>query len=151
MKITKSILIFFISGLISFNVVYAQSGNTGIKTNAKIDSLIYLHKEYNKKFQVIPGYRIQIFKESGNKALEEAQKTVEEFYNEFPDIPAYLSFQEPFYRIRAGNFKTRLDALGQLEQIKKEFKNAWVISEYIYFSDSVALENSFKPNITQDE
>ncbi len=151
MKILKTILTFIISGLISVNSINAQTAIPGVKTNPKTDSLIYLHKEYNKKFQVIPGYRIQIFKESGNKALEEAQKTVEDFYNDYPDIPAYLSFQEPFYRIRAGNFKTRLDALGQLEQIRKKFKNAWVISEYVYFSDSVAIINSFKPKTSQDE
>jgi len=40
--------------------------------DARIDTLLQLHELQNKKFPVIPGYRIQIYKESGNTALNNA-------------------------------------------------------------------------------
>jgi hypothetical protein len=86
------------------------------------------------------GYRIQIFKESGNQALDEAHEIMDEFSEEFPDIPTYLSFQEPYYRVRAGNFRTRLEALDNLEKIKKKFRNVWIISDYIYYSDTIGQQ-----------
>ncbi len=139
MKFKITVILFLI---VSFSAK-AQYNNSVIKADSVIDSLLLLHKEYNKRYPLIPGYRIQIFKESGNQALDEARIIMMEFDSIFPEIPTYLSFQEPYYRVRAGNFKTRLEALDYLEKIKrKKYRNVWIISDYVYYNDSIGQQNT---------
>jgi hypothetical protein len=134
------LMIVFIVSFVS--TAWAQSGDVIIKADPRVDSLLMLNIEHNKKYPFIQGYRIQIFKESGNAALDEANAMIEEFYENFPEIPAYLSFQEPYYRVRAGNFRTRLEALDNLEKIKRKYRNVWIITDNIYFSDTINHANT---------
>ncbi len=120
---------------------YAQQGSVVVKADPRVDSLIAMHVAHGRAYPLVEGYRIQIFKDSGNDALDEAHLVMDKFHEDFPEIAAYLSFQEPYYRVRVGDFKTRLDALGQLEKIKKKFRNVWVIKDYIYFSENQINQN----------
>ncbi len=98
--------------------------------DARIDTLLKLHVLQNKKFPVIPGYRIQIYKESGNTALAKAL-TIRDNFEKIFNVPAYITFNEPYYRVRVGNFRTRLDAIRFLEKIKRVYPLAWDIQDDI--------------------
>ncbi len=98
--------------------------------DARIDTLLQLHKLQNKKFPVIPGYRIQIYKESGNTALDKALEIRDEFEKKY-NLPAYITFNEPYYRVRVGDFRTRLEAIRFLEKIKRTYPLAWDIKDDI--------------------
>ena len=98
--------------------------------DARIDTLLQLHVLQNKKFPVIPGYRIQIYKESGNTALDKALEIRDAFEKRY-NVPAYITFNEPYYRVRVGDFRTRLDAIRFLEKIKRHYPLAWEIKDDI--------------------
>ncbi len=98
--------------------------------DARIDTLLQLHKLQNKKFPVIPGYRIQIYKESGNAALNNALTIRDKFEKRY-NVPAYITFNEPYYRVRVGDFRTRLDAIRFLGEIKRAYPLAWEIKDDI--------------------
>ncbi len=98
--------------------------------DARIDTLLHLQKLQNEKFPVVPGYRIQIYKESGNLALDKALAIRDAFEKQY-NIPAYITFNEPYYRVRVGDFRTRLDAIRALEKIKKKYPLAWEIKDDI--------------------
>jgi hypothetical protein len=98
--------------------------------DARIDTLIRIHILQNEKFPVIPGYRIQIYKESGNTALDKALEIRDAFEKKF-NVPAYITFNEPYYRVRVGDFRTRLDAIRFLEKIKRFYPLAWEIQDDI--------------------
>lgn len=101
--------------------------------NARIDSLLRLHVMQNTKFPTIPGYRIQIFKGSGNNALDEALVVRDKFVTRY-NVPAYITFNEPYYRVRVGDFRTRIDAIRFLQQIKGRYPLAWEIQDEIKFN-----------------
>ncbi len=101
--------------------------------DARIDSLLRLHVMQNKKFPTIMGYRIQIYKESGNVALDSALSLRDRFTARYPQIPAYISFDEPYYRLRVGDFRSRLEAIRFLEKIKRRYPLAWEIKDEIHF------------------
>ena len=113
----------------------AQEGVVMVKAEPKVDSLIMLHVTQNQTYPFVQGYRIQLFKDSGNDALDEAHEIMNKFSERFPGINAYLSFQEPYYRVRVGDYKTRLEALDQMETIKRKYRSVWIIKDYIHFSD----------------
>ena len=101
--------------------------------DARIDSLLQLHRMQNKKFPTMPGYRIQIYKESGNAALDSALSVRDHFEARYSDIPAYITFNEPYYRLRVGDFRTRLEAIRFLSKIKRRYPLAWEIKDEIHF------------------
>lgn len=101
--------------------------------NARIDSLLQLNVMQNRKFPTIPGYRIQIFKGAGNNALEEALVARDKFTAKY-NVPAYITFNEPYYRVRVGDFRTRIDAIRFLQRIKGHYPLAWEIQDEIKFN-----------------
>ncbi len=135
----KIFLILFFTAIVV--MAKAQQGNVVVKADPRVDSLVTMHVAHNQTYPFIEGYRIQLFKDSGNDALDAAHEIMDEFHESFPDIPAYLSFHEPYYRVRVGNFRTRLEALEQLEKIKRKYRNVWVIKDYIRFSDEPINQN----------
>jgi len=129
MKIIFLITVFLISNLILF----AQQMSSEYIGDSRIDSVIMLHKLQNKSFPYIKGYRIQIYKESGNAALDSAWSIKNKFESKHPNIPAYISFTEPYYRVRVGDFRTRLDAIRFLNTIKRKYPSSWDIQDKINF------------------
>jgi len=129
-------LIFFIA--VVFGNLFAQNNddyNSKVISNDKIDSLVQLHIEYNLRYPVFQGYRIQILKASGNEAIDMIEKSKTEFSEKYIDIPVYLTFDEPDYRVRVGDFRTRLEAEKFLKRINREYPGAWVIQDDINFPD----------------
>jgi hypothetical protein len=79
------------------------------------------------------GYRIQIFFDSGTESKKRAMDVRTVFQAQFPEITSYLSFQEPFYKVRVGDFRHRVEADGFLEKIKNEYPNGFTVKDKIYF------------------
>ncbi len=136
MKKLFCVIFVLLLGVQSFSQdTWAQEYTKGytIYQDPIIDSLLILHKKFNAMDSRTEGYRIQIFFESGNNSKMLAQKIQESFMELFPETSAYISFKEPFYRVRVGDYKTRLEADRFLVQIKREYPNAWVIRDKINF------------------
>lgn len=133
---SKSILAVIIFGLMFlwFQKISAQTTEQGTLTilaSPGIDSLVRLHTAYNEAFPIISGFRIQIFYESGNQALDDCEKVQEEFSSKYDNIKAYIIFAAPYYRVRVGDFRTRLEAEKFLQRISRKYPNAWVIKDEI--------------------
>ena len=120
---------------------YAQSsdGEVTIVQDPVIDTLLIRHVEMNKALledednHGINGFRIQIFEESGNKSSTHAREVMAAFSEKYPEIPAYLTWQAPNFKVRVGDFATRMQAEGLLQKIKKDYPIAWVIKDKIKF------------------
>jgi hypothetical protein len=87
----------------------------------------------NPDNKAIPGYRIQIFFDSGINSSDRARQARDEFLFLFPDIQAYVSWKAPNYRVRVGDFRSRLEAEKVLQSILIGYPNAWVIKDEINF------------------
>ncbi len=113
-----------------------QQGHLHLIQDPRIDSLLQLHRNLNKQLVerdegFLEGYRIQIFMESGNDAVERAELVIEEFNEDFPHLQAYLIYRQPYYRVRVGDFRSRLEAEGQLKRISRQYSQAFVIKDKI--------------------
>ncbi len=108
-------------------------GNSSVFADERIDSLLQLHIDHNSVFPVFQGYRIQVLMASGNDALDITEEAKAEFIEDYPDIPVYLTFGEPNYRVRVGDFRTRLEAEKFLQQINRKYPGAWVTQDNINF------------------
>lgn len=140
MKYSGFILAIFISFLLAD--AYGQSdgsGNVVIVQDASIDTILMTHQEVlqevlkNDDNYAIDGYRIQIFEESGNKSSTLAREVMAEFSEKYPDIGVYLTWKAPNFKVRVGDFNSRMEAEGFLNKIKKDYPIAWVIKDKIKF------------------
>jgi len=83
----------------------------------------------------INGYRIQILAVTGANSRSTAETERYSFASRYPDIPSYLSYAEPYFRIRVGNFNTRLEAYKTLLDIQLNYPNAYIVPEKISYSE----------------
>ncbi|PID93953.1 MAG: hypothetical protein CSA95_05680 [Bacteroidetes bacterium] len=110
-----------------------SNGYTVIDQDIKIDSLLERDQEWHKNNPLWDGFRIQLFFDAGNNSKHKAQEVIEGFISKFPEMPAYLSFREPYYRVRIGNFHTRFQALKMLSQVIKDYPQAFIVKESINY------------------
>jgi hypothetical protein len=108
-----------------------EKGHVQIIQDERVDLLVSKHVQINQNRNGIEGYRIQIFFDSGNNSKTKAQSIYEGFKAKYPDVKAYLSFKSPNYKVRVGDFRTRLDAQRFLNDIIDEYSNAWIIADMI--------------------
>jgi septal ring-binding cell division protein DamX len=43
------------------------------------------------------------------------------------ELPTYLKYKQPYYRVRAGNFASRAEAKKMLSRVQKEFSDATIV------------------------
>ncbi len=130
--------------LLCLHPIVAQTNGEGFLTVIQDDQVDTLLKAYrsvrmkimeNPDSKAIPGYRIQIFFDSGSNSSDRAKRVKDSFALLYPDIPAYVSWKAPNYRVRVGDWRTRLDAERALQHIMMDFPNAWVIKDEINFPE----------------
>lgn len=113
-----------------------QEGYLRIIQEPAIDSLLMRNQQIymqltEREQGYMDGYRIQIFMESGNDAIDHAEEVIENFHADYPDIEAYLTYRQPYYRVRIGDFRDRLEAEGFLRRISRNYGQAFVVREKI--------------------
>lgn len=113
-----------------------DNGQVEIFRDSKIDSIVKMHIAYNKAQEGMMGYRVQIFFDAGNNSLNKAEIEAMEYQTLFPSDTAYISFTEPYYKVRVGDFRSRLEAEGYMQKILSDYPNAFVIQDIIRFPDS---------------
>jgi hypothetical protein len=106
-----------------------------IRQDQRITDLLVRHAQINQKNHGLEGYRLEIFFGSGSKAREQAMHIRNEFYLSYPEMPAYLSFQTPNFKVRVGDFRNKSDALKTKELISLRFPNAFIVKDMIQFPE----------------
>jgi len=92
----------------------------------KINEVLEQKRVYNKENPTGIGYRIQLY--NGNETR--AYKIKNEFQVEFK-LKATLLYESPEWKVRVGNYKTRLEADRALLEISKKFNSAVVLETEI--------------------
>ena len=129
-KMKRILFIILFCGLSVF--LYGQ-GQVQYDKEPIIDTIEQAHQNAWKSIKGIDGYRIQLVASSTRK---NAQNVYNEFTTSFPDVSAYLSYMEPTFRVRVGNFKNRIDAYRFLMRIQYQFPGAFITKDKISFKDN---------------
>lgn len=105
---------------------YSQSGIRVIQS-PEIAALSERFKEENKKHPTIQGYRVQVF--LGERA--KASEIKAEFDKNHEDIEAEVTYLAPNFRVRAGAFRTQIEAEAFHQKIKSTYSNSYVVPDKI--------------------
>lgn len=127
----KKLLLIVILSVFAFGG-YAQSkGSLHVKQDSRVDRLMKRQRDVYAVSNTLNGFRVQIFMEIGNEAVDHAEVVKKEFTKSFPEIPIYLSYEQPYYRLRVGDFRNRIEAEKYLRLIKPQFSLAFVTADVI--------------------
>lgn len=74
------------------------------------------------------GYRVQFFSGSSRADAYNAQAR---FSHKYPDLRTYIVYMAPNFKVRAGDFRTRMEANKLLEELRPMFTGLFIISEKI--------------------
>jgi len=99
-----------------------------ITKDARVDELIKKQREINLQKQTIPGYRIQIY---FGVSRQRASELKAEFSGKHPEMNSYLSYQQPNFKVRVGDFRTRLEAQKFLKDIQGLYATSFIVLDDI--------------------
>ena len=108
-----------------------EKGTVSIHQNQDIDGAIERFKKYNYSSEGVEGYRIQIFSESGNEAKMKAEKALADYKNQFSSPSPYLTYQQPNFKVRCGDFRTKAEARKYIKIISSTFPSAFIVKDAI--------------------
>ena len=121
MDINKTLFIILIM-FISLNS-FTQEGTLVLVQDQKLTKLMELKKEVNSVDFTSGQYTVQFF----NGQYDKGTELVEELMSneKFKDV--YFSFETPYYKIRIGKFVSKIEAIKELQKIKKTFPSAFIL------------------------
>ena len=136
----KKIFILILLGTIILNVnAQKRRGTIQIVGDRKVTDLVNTHVEFNERVKTIPGFRIQIASETGSNSKAKAFSVKEKFLQEYPEISAYLVFDEPNFKVKVGDFITKLDAFVFMQKIKSQYP-CTIIKDNVYINPLEIME-----------
>lgn len=110
-------------------------GEILIFQDLRIAELVSNHIEQNKRSGGVSGYRIRIYSNLGNTARDGSQSAKARFYGLFPEIPIYLEYDSPYYKVYVGDFRTKIDALNDFKRIQRYFRAAFIVPDRINYPE----------------
>ena len=111
-----------------------QRGTLEIIKDPRIDTLLARRMQPVKSgvatnnYVSTDGYRVQIFTGSSRAEAYAAQAKFKRLY---PELRTYIIYREPNFKVRAGDFRTRLEAAKMMQELKPVFPVLFIISEKI--------------------
>jgi hypothetical protein len=137
----------FILSILSLFILNATSAQTSVKDTTRpatagvivhkdprLDVLVRKQSEINTATRkatarTMKGYRLLVV--NTNKR-DEALSAKTKIYTYFPELKAYLSYRSPYFKLKAGNFKTREEAEKYQREMTRMFpKGVFVVNDII--------------------
>ncbi len=107
-------------------------GAVEINRSAAIDMAFEKHLKNNAE-KKINGYRVRIFFDNKQTARVQSEEVEKLFKENFPQIPVYRSYTNPYFKVAVGDCRSKSDAAKILREIQYEFPNAFIIRDAINY------------------
>lgn len=129
----RKTLIGFIFIVCTQEVVAQEKGSVTITKDQKIDNLIARRLELSRSglaedAVTTSGFRVQILSSLDRQVTYSEQA---KFRAKYPKINTYVSYTQPNYRLRVGDFRTRLEAEKFMNELREHYTSLFIFSETI--------------------
>ena len=108
-----------------------KNGSIQIVGDMRVSMLVDKHIEMNQRLRTIPGFRIQVASLSGNDSKNRAFALCDKIQEAYPNTQIYVVFDEPVFKVKVGDFRTRLEAYAFLNKMKAVFPGT-IIKDNVY-------------------
>jgi hypothetical protein len=113
--------------------VESGKGIITIRQDPKIEQLLNSYYLQNAARPGMQGYRIRIFYDPGQQSRANSLEVMTSFLENYPGVPIYRTFDSPYYKVSVGDFRTRDEALKELNKLIQKYPKAFIIPEWINF------------------
>jgi cell division septation protein DedD len=123
--------------LFSSITTYAQ--NIQVNEEPNITRMMAIYANVNKiktAEQTFDGFRIQLAATTDRRKVDQIQ---EAFRARYPEVYVGWSQAQPYYRVRVGGFQNRNDATKFMQNIKKDYPDAYIVQDKIKTTELTAL------------
>jgi hypothetical protein len=120
------VLTLFLSPFLTRAQVKADTGKITVQEDPRVKEM--MGKYVDSRNGKIKGYRVQIH--FGGEKIK-AKDVKSRFLTKYPDMRAYDSFETPYFKVRVGDFRTKLEAYKFLKEIQDVFPGAFIVSDEI--------------------
>ena len=124
-------LIVFSSCIVKAQELKSAEGKVEIVQDERITQLAEQYRKMSLNNPEVDGYRVQIFFDSGSNSKNAAANIKSGFETIYPEIKSYLSYKEPYYRVRVGDFRTQVEAVGFQKKIAADYPNSFPVKDKI--------------------
>ncbi|MDR3180609.1 MAG: SPOR domain-containing protein [Prevotellaceae bacterium] len=90
----------------------------------------YVARNHYKKMQ---GFRVRIFFDNSQSARQRALEAEANFKTQYPDMPTYYTYQNLYFKVAVGDFRTKSDAMRFLRTIAEQYPGAFIIKDFINY------------------
>lgn len=112
-----------------------QGGEVRIIQEEKLDEVLLLFMEQNRKLGGIPCYWIRIYSGSAHNSREEAYETKARFLSRYEGIRNDVIYDDPNFKVYIGGYRSKSETLKLLNRIKKYFPTAFIVYDIIDFPE----------------
>ena len=107
----------------------ADSGYVNVHADPRIAAIVNKPANTNRAFiGKVRGFRVQIY--NGNDRKKASQIKLD-FMRMFPGIRSYLVYNNPQFRVRVGDFRSRKDALDLYNKLSARFNPSMVVPDVV--------------------
>jgi hypothetical protein len=104
------------------------SDERNLTINRRLDAMLDSMAYHNKNLKFVNGFRIQLYVGNDRKHADDTKVFV---YTSYPEIYPYISFQQPLYKVKIGDFLTRLDAERYYRNLKDVYPSAIIVPDIV--------------------
>ena len=110
----------------------ANGSHIVIRQSTAVKDLLnsYVARNRYKKMQ---GFRVRIFFDNSQNARQHALETESNFRNQHADVPTYYTYQNLYFKVAVGDFRTKSEAMRFLQTIAGQYPGAFIIKDFINY------------------
>ena len=108
-----------------------------LTVNRRLDSVLDTLASKNRSIRYAPGYRVQVYVGTQRQKVEETKMLV---YQSFPELSPYLTYSQPTYKLKVGDFMRRIDADRYYSSIKQLIPSAQLQPDKVILRRSLLIK-----------
>lgn len=118
---------FLLIGLLAILCSPAAEGqNVTLSEPTDIKNMMDRFTEINRAKTFVDGWRVQILATPDRQRLDQARQS---FQIRYPNVSSDWVHSKPYYKLRAGAFATKLEALRLLYIMKEDYPGAYLVKD----------------------
>lgn len=98
-----------------------------------VSRLLQQFADFIEEIETIEGYRVQIIATSDLQQANGIKGGAMSRYHRMYNV--YLDYFAPYYKVRVGDFRTRLAAFKCLMEVQEKFPDAYIVKDMIEVSE----------------
>lgn len=118
----------FLSPAVFGQVNHTDSGQVKVLADPRIEKMLDRRKDQFLADSSTTGYRIQIYSHTDRKL---AMMELENFQLKYPEIPVYVKYDSPNFKLRVGDFSDKIEAQYWFARLQAEYPNLFLVPDKV--------------------